>query len=273
MIWQNTQKMQLQFLCTAKLNQDCTENLFSVIRGKGGHRYNPTSQKFTSALRSASVAKLSSAEGGNCLEDASIPLLATAPTKAVSGLNSHTDPAATASPHFTDVRPEDSGDIPEHIIASDCVKEEALTYIAGWLLHSLKTSPVVSSCSQCESLLVCMREGDHTYVSENTSFIKRKRYTPDSGLMQPSSIFQKIVRRMEVVITEGLAICWTKPKITRTVREKVEGADIFCDFKKIHHEHADNIMNTVIPKLIMCLLGAEMKQRKNRLINLQNKNA
>ena len=29
----------LGFLQTGRLNQDCLENLFSIIRGKGGHRY------------------------------------------------------------------------------------------------------------------------------------------------------------------------------------------------------------------------------------------
>lgn len=55
------------------------KNLFSVIRGKGGHRYNPTCQEFAAALKSASVAKLSSAESGNCLQEQSIPLLAMSP--------------------------------------------------------------------------------------------------------------------------------------------------------------------------------------------------
>lgn len=32
------------YLCTRRLNQDCLENLFSIVRGKVGHRLTPTTQ-------------------------------------------------------------------------------------------------------------------------------------------------------------------------------------------------------------------------------------
>ena len=42
-----TPKRKINLSC---LNQACVENLFSVIRGKGGHRDNPDVNQFTSAL-------------------------------------------------------------------------------------------------------------------------------------------------------------------------------------------------------------------------------
>ena len=41
-LWEYLKKEQgFQFLFTSRLNQDCAENLFSIIRGMGGHRDNP----------------------------------------------------------------------------------------------------------------------------------------------------------------------------------------------------------------------------------------
>ena len=41
-----------------RLNQDCVENLFSVIRCKVAHRFNPSAQHFRRALRSTLVDSL-----------------------------------------------------------------------------------------------------------------------------------------------------------------------------------------------------------------------
>ena len=59
-------------LHTNQLNQDCLENFFSVIRGKGGHRFNPDSQQFRTAFQQVLVEMLmnKTQEGkGNCEKD------------------------------------------------------------------------------------------------------------------------------------------------------------------------------------------------------------
>ncbi|GFO29491.1 transposable element p transposase [Plakobranchus ocellatus] len=48
----------IKFLLTSRLNQDCIEDLFSVIRGKGGHRDNPDIGQFTSALQQVMLTPL-----------------------------------------------------------------------------------------------------------------------------------------------------------------------------------------------------------------------
>ena len=51
-IWDELhQKHDIKFLFTRQLNQDCVENLFSVIRSKGAARDNPDSQQFRAALK------------------------------------------------------------------------------------------------------------------------------------------------------------------------------------------------------------------------------
>ncbi|KAK7446246.1 hypothetical protein BaRGS_00040288 [Batillaria attramentaria] len=58
------------FLLTNRLNQDCLENLFSCIRGKGGHLDNPNAAQFRLFLRQAMVDSLFiHSAGSNCSED------------------------------------------------------------------------------------------------------------------------------------------------------------------------------------------------------------
>lgn len=63
-------KYKLSYLLTNRLNQDCLENLFSIIRGKGGHRDNPDACQFRSAFRQVMVdAIMVPSAGANCQED------------------------------------------------------------------------------------------------------------------------------------------------------------------------------------------------------------
>ena len=59
----------LQFLLTRRLNSDCVENLFSVIRGKGGHVDKPDATQFRQFLRQVMVDSiLQQSSSSNCLD-------------------------------------------------------------------------------------------------------------------------------------------------------------------------------------------------------------
>ena len=42
-------------LCTSRLNQDCIENFFSLVRGRGGNRANPSTVEFVAGYCSLSI--------------------------------------------------------------------------------------------------------------------------------------------------------------------------------------------------------------------------
>ena len=50
-MWEDLQDNGFKYFLTNRLNQDCLENLFSIIRGKGGHRENSNSQQFQGSFR------------------------------------------------------------------------------------------------------------------------------------------------------------------------------------------------------------------------------
>ena len=65
-----------RFILTNRLNQDCVENLFCIIRGRGGHRDNPDSQQLKGAFKFVVADKLFVQNtGSNCFPDGDkIPL-------------------------------------------------------------------------------------------------------------------------------------------------------------------------------------------------------
>lgn len=151
--------------------------------------------------------------------------------------------------------------------AAEAIKQEALSYITGWLLQCLKNTPDLASCMQCDALLVHQEEGDHTYVDHtdhthsHTTFIKKKKFTSTAGLITPSKMAQTLIRNMEEIIYKGLKNNWEKEKITHIIRAEVERSDVFLDLQEQHPEHAGLIQKLITPKFIMCLLGAELKAR------------
>lgn len=55
LLFEDFQRAGGKFLMTRRLNQDCLEHFFGVIRGKGGHRDNPDAHTFRMDYRQAVV--------------------------------------------------------------------------------------------------------------------------------------------------------------------------------------------------------------------------
>jgi len=61
----------IDFLLTRRLTRDCIENVFSVVRSKGGNNVNPDASKFNSSMRMLICNHLlTPSKGGNCEIDA-----------------------------------------------------------------------------------------------------------------------------------------------------------------------------------------------------------
>jgi hypothetical protein len=70
-LWEDLQaNHDVKFLLTNRINQDCVENVFSIIRGKGGHGHNPTPKQFREFFRMAMVDSIIvQSTASNCLDD------------------------------------------------------------------------------------------------------------------------------------------------------------------------------------------------------------
>lgn len=201
-LWDDLHKTHgIKFLLTNRLNQDCVENLFSVIRGKGGHRDNPDSVQFRAAFRQVMVdAVMIPSKGSNCKEDVDDFLL----TLKGIGSNVNTTPPSNDTPDMQ--HQPNTNDIPASVtsILSLCsfqfATNEALSdtecnivaYIAGYLCR--KVSGKI--CQSCKELLKANLD------AENPShvFLNHKNYgdTAGEGLIVPSPSLHHFVEVLEL---------------------------------------------------------------------------
>ena len=75
-LWKDLQNSEFKYLLTNRLNQDCLENLFLILRSKGRFTDNPDPQQFRAAFRHAIIDKLFVLRtSANCVLDADKILL------------------------------------------------------------------------------------------------------------------------------------------------------------------------------------------------------
>ena len=183
-------------LHTDRLNQDCLENFFSSIRGKGGHRIHPTAREFRMAFRQISVDSFfSHSPGSNCLEDTDSYLLRLTPEQfaELGGGDEEEEEAlqdealqdliaiATPAPLQKD----------EHLKIAE---ENVLTYIAGYVAYKLKDAQ--NLCTGCTASLV----GPELSTNDEI-FLKCKQYesvVPGKGLCVPSRQLRETVNVLEM---------------------------------------------------------------------------
>ncbi|VEN63638.1 unnamed protein product [Callosobruchus maculatus] len=65
-LWDNLQKEGVKYFLTSRLNQDPLENLFSVIRNRGGYNPQPTAREFRIALQHNMHIRLQNSVSSNC---------------------------------------------------------------------------------------------------------------------------------------------------------------------------------------------------------------
>lgn len=186
-------KIDLHYLCTRRLSQDCIENLFGAIRAVHGPNDHPNATKFSEAYRKCAVNSfLKSGDNGNCETDLDLLLSADgAPQATVSHANDSapTDPAMPTV-YLTIGPPVDP---------MDHISHNVLAYIGGYLLA--KGLPR-HDCSQCEAAL---RASGGVITRPRDALIALKSYTgvgdDDVGsLMVPSEkLFQLVVTAAKVV--------------------------------------------------------------------------
>lgn len=185
----------ISFLLTNRLNQDCVENLFSVIRGKGGHRDNPSAQQFRYALRQVMVDRFFvQSDGSNCSADGDKFLLT------LTSVMASTPDQPAPLPTEPEVLPFDERDsllafiaIPgprERDASLVLAEKNVLLYIAGYIAKKV-TQKV---CGECKTVLTGTLTGSDAEI-----FFSNKQYydLQSAGLVIPSAELTAVVRKLE----------------------------------------------------------------------------
>ncbi|KAK3801951.1 hypothetical protein RRG08_064545 [Elysia crispata] len=187
-------KYNVSFLITNRLNQDCLENMFSVVRGKGGHRINPDCREFRSALTQIMVdAILGPGKGSNCQADLDTFLFT---------LDNITAKGATHA-----IRTRLHQDVPRLIqpIVQNCasayvlevVEKDVVAYISGYVAKKL--TGVV--CELCKADLI-----QESHVTDSSFFlsVKQYRHLQEGGLTMPSPALQHCLQTAEIAFRDAI---------------------------------------------------------------------
>ena len=185
---------QFSYFPTFRISQDFAETLFSKIRRMGGHSNNPTSSGFKHALRSLLVKQaICASKSSNCLDcDSTAGVFALEWSKRSS-------PIATSEPNVE----SELSDKLDSLKDTGLVVDNILTYIAGYIVRSLKGKAVCDNC--IESLLsdfsTAPQFEDHHYSALKVNRKLLQSVKNQGGLVDASESVFKILQRLESIIS------------------------------------------------------------------------
>ena len=189
----------VKFLSTNRLNQDCIENLFSVIRGKMRNGDNPSPKQFRQFLRQVMVDSiLTQSDISNCEEYGDYFLFT------LNNLQSQGRQEVTvAGPRRLPTQPPANVDsdltalvfnLPAEDLSRE--KETVITYMTGYIVR--KVRPHV--CQECAQVLHGQLEG-----TTKEMLLTNKQY-PDlqgPGLVVPSAHVVNVIEQCEKVYKQS----------------------------------------------------------------------
>jgi hypothetical protein len=195
---------QYRYVLTSRLNHDVLENWFSLIRGKGGCRDNPTTSQYESASKNVTVNWLldKPESGRNCETDIDefIGILGTI----VHERNERSKEIRKEEQSEDTKQPSDNSSCKIDVISSISCFTPSLTeaniacYIAGYI--AMKNNKFLHSCKRCYADIFLDTSIDENLTDEYM-FIQIKTYDwAKNGLTAPSHQLLQVCTEMENVL-------------------------------------------------------------------------
>ena len=212
----------LKFLITNRLNQDCLENYFSLVRGRGGHRDNPDAVQFTAEHRALAVDSLFlSSREANCKEDMDSFLLKLSHvSKSVSLSDDNTvDSVVTA----TSKELQQVADVPSCLSLDE---SGILVYMAGYV--GTKTVRKFG-CHHCE-LIWRQANEEAADAGPEFTFLNNKQFDclQMGGLFKPSGVLVGFVSALEILFRKHVTHTLHIPNIRLRYVESVQTDQDIC---------------------------------------------
>ena len=197
----------MTFLLTSRLNQDSLENLFSIIRGRGGHRDNPNPVHFQAAFKQVIVRNMfMPASNANCTADDESDCVlnvddfigSTSSAATVTRDKSMSCSSAYPIPVLAD---EDSFlAIENQMPASfDMTEQNTLMYLTGYVCKKVLDKHI---CQRCKS---AMLRSDTMLIQQTDLFCVHKAYNAKrgnfGGLKAPSQFMFDLITCCKEVFT------------------------------------------------------------------------
>jgi len=289
----------VKFLLTGRMNQDSIENLFSQIRSKGGHRYNPSSKDFRYAYRNLSCQMLLvPVPSANC-SSSTEPLLSTLmrmPTAVVTEADTcvPSQSVAHVASQFVAPVPSQSvahvasqfvAPVPSQSVAPVYSQHETealffrhllscedfevpspvsnvLCYIAGYLVTKLGQI-------ECTVCIGALQATPSTVVSEQELFTHFKAFTHNCGpfgpLSMPSKELFQCLKLMHSIFLRCIHNLMTECKISQKMKFEIRNNVTFHSLQ-LCNEHRMQVIDFVISLFVRCRLHYYLKFETQKLL-------
>lgn len=252
-----------KFLLTNRLNQDCLENLFSIIRAKGAQRDNPDAAQFRAAFRQVMVDMVMiPSSQANCEEDVdeflcTLEHFKKKPFSPTPQVQSPEESLIESLPFSVKsilsvctIRPQHEE---EALTNSEC---NILAYIGGYIVRKLKEK----CCQMCMTKI----EEDVNQQNPNHAFICAKTY---GKLSAPSSQFLGVLQLMELkyksVITTLIATEHVVGALALELSKVQQLNNFQCSNCHIHQLVLHIFINIRLHHSIR-LINTDLKENKDR---------
>jgi len=280
----------MKYLMTGRINQGCIENFFSQIRGRGGHRYNPSSKDFRSAYHSLCCRLLlSPVPSANC-DSTTVPLLCastelrSASTRTATPVTDNVCTATTsASTPATTSRAENaltasmssytaSGSISTPVISSSdfdtsVAVANVLQYVSGFVLSKLKCV----DCADCSSALLTTSTD---VVTERQQFMHFKAYSHRRsafcGLTVPSETVMLCMQLMHNIFEQNIYAMLGETRPLCKLQQKIMHVVPF-DAITLCSVHSEQAVNDLVVLFLCCRLHYFMRFETQRLLQPRTK--
>lgn len=197
-MWVQLRVEGLSFLMTNRLNQDCLQNSFSVIRQKGGFRESPDTEQFKASVKALMTENLMrSGQVTNCEEDFDEVLLCAGSFSSCS-LPSEVVIEEGAGEGAEESQLDDPVDAAEGMEISE---KNAAAYLAGYCVN--RALPKVGQCLQCVNFIIIKK-----VLSPHLMLLYFKEYDPTlmaRGLKWPSETVVALVQQVAEIFNSAIA--------------------------------------------------------------------
>ena len=194
-LWTDFHKnFDFHYLLTNRLNQDCIENLFSIIRGKGENRDNPSPVESRASFRQVVFDQiLEQSAGSNCKADLVQILLSltnmTANTKIIDNSSGAADVGNNrGSENLPSFRFRISFFMKP---PTELPEQNVEAYMAGYLLANSK----IGTCNTCKKQCQYDKPPD----TDQYIFLKKKAYQIQNTLVYPTEAFIEFAENLEIL--------------------------------------------------------------------------
>jgi hypothetical protein len=210
-----------KFLLTNRLNQDCLENHFSIIRGRGGFRDNPDPYFFRTSFRQVLVKHLlCPPQGSNCSNDMTEFLLQLQDAHKLPKMKLAVDSVVCDKFAGQTNLQLDCFSIPESTLLQDddsVLELNALVYVSGYVCKVVLRD---HDCDCCRKEL--LRGDSDVCVGSMETFLDCKLYKhcKQDSLHRPSERLVQLLSGCRDVFIDNFDKVKHEPKVFRQLLEK-----------------------------------------------------